>query len=122
MYCAITDWMKGDSDHRFTRRLAGTEPLKIRFKLLIRVETARGGVRVRVVNTEYTAYPDYQYSGWSGPRSFGTVHGHPSPYRYVSSGHYVRMDNHVRTASSTAKEKELLDRIEAKLRSFYRER
>ena len=116
----ITDWMKGTSDHRFVRRFSGMEPLKIRFKLLVRVESAAKGVRVRVVNTEYTAYQDYQYTGWSSPRSVGHFPGHPSPYRYVSRGHYVRRDNYVRTPSSTAKEKALLDRIEATLRSYYR--
>ncbi len=114
----ITDWMSGKSDSRFVRGLGGQEPLAIRFKFVIRVERVQGGAsRVRILNSEYTAKTEYVYTGsaYTGAGRLRSMSG-PS---FSHGGTYVRVEKFVKTPSSTAKEKALLDSIERILRSYY---
>jgi len=114
----ITDWTQERSDQRFLRRLGRLEALKIRRKFIVRVQATPRGTRVMVQNVEYTAYPDYRYTGTSHSRAYFPKRPFPRPpARYTS--HYQPYDRYELTPSSTAREKVYLDRVERLLRARF---
>jgi hypothetical protein len=117
----ITDRMPGRSDHRYYGWPGDPQRmLETRTKLVVRVSPEAGGARVAVDAYEETNYPESAAHapgpGFGFPRrSFGPRW----EVRDDASWHgprLVRVDRWIPTASSTLREKALLDRIEALLR------
>lgn len=119
----ITDWQKGLSDHRYFGTPERVEWWQqVRFKITVSVKPAKGGTLVTVDLYEETNFPRrvYNRSTWSrGPHGMrsglhGGLHGPSFEVERLDSW---EVDEWIPTPSSTAKEKELLDRIEYALLS-----